>query len=205
MANGDVFRVGLTSNDGVRQYYNTFHYADDSGGSVHFDCNLFASDWWTAWTPNLLPAAVTDINFTLVTVQCLIGPNAGDVGEYGINAGNTGTFAAPDLPPELCIAITRKVPKAGRKYRGRMFWGPLASSMFTIVERGEVNTGLGALTALTGILSSSFTTQTVGLDPVLVHASPKPVVYTRTPGIITVSVISPISVHRKKRRIKLAV
>lgn len=202
MAAGDVFRLSLLGNDGFRSIVNTFHYADDSGGSVHINADAFCSDWWTTWSAPLLAAAVNSVNFTAVNVQCILGPNLGDIGVYGMNAGNTGTYGAPDVIPEICIAITRKITKAGRKNRGRIFWGPLNSGHFSSVPNGEVNTGDASLTSISTILTSSFTTQTVALDPCLVHAAGKPVVYTRTPGIITESVVSQGSVHRKTRRDK---
>jgi hypothetical protein len=202
MAAGDIFRITLASISGYGQYANTWHLADDSGGSHHIDPVAAAEDWWSDNATRLTAAAVESIRFISVTCQCIAGGNIGDIGVYTPTAGNDGTFGAPNMPPEITISVTRKIPKAGRKYRGRIFWGPTSAGMYVTPSLGSVDVGNAALLALCDINTSSQTLDTVSLDPVLVHGSGKPVVYTRTPGIITTSVIEEGNTHRRKRRDK---
>lgn len=202
MAMGDVIRLTLNASDGLRYLDYTFHYAQDAAGSAVPDVNQFCQDWWTAWMADLQAGAALTTAFLTVSGQIIIGPNAGVVGITANPAGALGTFGNADIPREICIAITRKIVKAGRKYRGRLFWGPTCSGMFTNVAAGEVDVASAPLVALGNVVTSAVTSGGVGWDPVLVHASGKPVVYTRTPGIITESVVSAGACHRKSRRDK---
>lgn len=202
MAIGDVIRMTLNANDPYRYIDTVLHYAQDVTGSGSTNYDTWCSDWWTAWSASILAAAVNSVSYNTVSCQVILGPSVGNVGVSGSPAGAMGTYGAADVPREICICITKKIIMAGRKYRGRMFWGPTGAGHFSDVATGAVNVADASLVALSTVLTSTFTSQGTDWYPCLVHASHKPVVYTRTPGIITESVVSPGAAHRKSRRDK---
>lgn len=171
MANGDIVRVSVLSVDeNVTAVINTFHYRDDSGGSTAIDAATGASDWWTAFKTSLKPAASVDVTFLTVTYTCIGGPGMGNDGIYNVPlSDSSGGVNGPFHPSEIAISIKRNTGKTGRAQRGRIFWGPVPLDAFVDNEAGLVDQTWGPLGALKALVLATFTTQTVGLTPVLVN------------------------------------
>lgn len=199
MATGDVAKITLVCvNDSVG-IVNTFHYMDRSGGSTVIDAATAANDFWTNNSAVFISAMTQNTQFLSVQYDCIAGPGTLNTGIYNIPAATYGTIILQQMPQEICAALFRNTGKTGRAQRGRLFWGPLSIDAFASSDPsdGKIDTTDSALLGIAAIIKGTFTTQTVGLSPVLVNK-------TKTPTATNIinSGISPICVHRRSRRLR---
>lgn len=150
MALGDCYRVSIVGTINNVVIVNTFHVVQESGliGTVEGD---IASVWGSSPRTNYLTLKPTTYTLQKMSVIKVSGgaPEGGDVALTG-----AGTRSGDVLPYQTAAVITLKTGIPGRRYRGRMYIGPLTE--------GDQNNGILNTTALTnlnsymGALMSSF-------------------------------------------------
>lgn len=197
MANGDIIRCSLQGQQNATVTVNTWHYVDRSGGSTLFDAPTGAQNFWTFMGGFLLACLTSDWVFTGARFAVVAGPSVGRVGYYYLAAQYGGITPTNPAPPEICISLKRQTGYAARSQRGRLFLGPVDSSLLSNMEQGVVDQTNASLIALANAMRATFTTDGVGLTPVLV--GPKPT-FTPTAAAVNYVFIAPGTVHRKTRR-----
>lgn len=198
MANGDVIRCSIQGQQNGTVTVNTWHYVDRSGGSHVFDAATGASDFYAFMGGFLEAPHTTDWNVNFTRFAVIAGPNVGKVGYDVLGSGGSGGITpAQPAPPEVCAALKRWTGYAARSQRGRLFFGPLDSTLFANMEQGLIDDTNPSLLDLCHAMSATFTTGGVGLTPVLVGKAPT---FTPTAAAINYTAIAVGSVHRKSRR-----
>lgn len=104
------------------------HYNNPSASAVDVAmANTIYTSLANLWTAQLAPLCPTTVSFVRVDLRDLNQEGMGLVASTA--AAHNGTAAAADLlPVQIAACLTVRTEKAGKKFRGRMYWGGFAET-----------------------------------------------------------------------------
>lgn len=172
-----------------------YGYVDLNAGSTHRDTGTWAGVFQTMWQAVALAALTDDLVIKRYRFACVAGIHVGEIG-YVDNVNVTGGLTAVNrMPNEVCVSLKRSTGYASRRDRGRVFWGPVAT---TLVDNSDVNladVGSALLQAARDLGSTPITTGGASLTPVILAANG-----TYSGRVIVNTGIGDVLCHRKSRR-----
>jgi len=182
----------------------SFHH---SGGDVtgemintqYFECGSIEeapgsilSDIADAWKAQLNHLHCTNITFTHASAMWndpILGMEALD----SVVTGGTGAQSTPMAPLNLACIIQKHTAFAGRKFRGRMFFGGFPASVFSTTHPNRLaDTFVDAAQGFANAFQAACIT--VHANPVLVHPVGGP-----TPTLVTAYQVVPLLANMRKR------
>lgn len=204
LPNEQCFKASILCQDETNGTAFTFDYGyREAGGTApHVDTGTAAGAFQTLVQASyvaILPERVKLVRYRFATVY---GPFKGEVGfvETGGLAGDV-EVTTNLLPQEVAIAFKRSTGHASRRDRGRVFFGPVDSTLFQMPQPNgdEVNVTTPLQTAC-DLNKANLTVGAVTLQPVILAADG-----THSGFIVIHATVAPVFVHRKTRRIRVGV
>lgn len=201
---GDVFQFSLLGEQGSSGYTYTAIYQDQSGSLLGVgDWAAAAQELYATWADIFAPALSSNVNLWGSRLEVLVGPSIGAVASYEAPTGVPGLMAAPFQVPEVTICLRRKVAKAGRQYRGRLFFGPITNGLLLGPALGLVDRTNADLQAVRDLLKTPqdlISGNAAHVVPILfTHTTPEGP-GPRVNGAVQIVEIAPYTSHHKSRR-----
>lgn len=153
MAIGDIYRVSIVGTVGNVQIVNTFHIRQVSGliGTIEGDVK---SVWETSVETSYLQLKPTTYNINRLAVL-KVSPGTPEGGEETLSGsgGKTGDI----LPFQDACVLSIRTGIPGRRYRGRMYIGPIVEGdqASGILTAGFLTSAAAFVTAMQGAFGST--------------------------------------------------
>lgn len=193
---GETFKASVIGqlDDGTAVVFD-FGYAHIDSPNVHIDTSIAAGNFQTLVQQLMADALPTDYNFKKYRFACVSGANIGEIGYVDVSPPVAGGLSPVNrYPNELCASLRRSTGYSTRRDRGRVFFGPLATTLIDNANINKVVTDT-ALVDVASLLKSNLVTQGVTLKPVILSSSG-----SYNGRVVIKSSVAEVIVHRKTRR-----
>lgn len=196
MALNETFKASVIGQlaDGTAVVFD-YGYVDLNPGIEHVDTGTMAGNFQTLVQDKMAQVLPVQFTFKRYRFACVGGTHAGEVGYVEVDPPVVGELLGVDnLPNEICIGLKRSTGHTSRRDRGRIFFGPVDSTLVDDDNRNipEPNS---ALNDVRDTLKLNLAAGGYELRPAIIAANG-----TYSGRTIIHVGYSPTFLHRKSRR-----
>lgn len=196
MATGETFKGSMINElaDGTAVVFDFGFVQLGGSANDHIDTGLGAGALQSLVQDTFVAALPDDLTVKRYRFACVSGAHLGEIGYVEVDPPVTGQLSAVNrYPNELCASLKRTTGYASRRDRGRIFFGPLAT---TTIDNANINrVDVSAFAAVHAKLKSNMQVSGITLSPVILAANG-----TYSGRLIINTSCAPVIVHRRTRR-----